>query len=164
MLDMFQILEAFDKYKSSMEKVGKAIGDYSVNTQLDKLNYFELALFSFISGNSDMHLKNFSMILSPEGWILAPAYDLLNVTLANPEDTEELALTLDAKKKRIRLAQFDSLAARLELTTRQRDRAYIRLQKNRKVVYEWIEKSFLPDATKEHYLSIVNQRYTQLGL
>jgi len=164
MLDMFQILEAFDKYKSSMEKVGKAIGEHSVNTQLDRLYYFELALFCFVSGNSDMHLKNFSMILSPQGWILSPAYDLLNVSLANPADDEELALTLGAKKKKIGRPQFDELAERLELTTRQKDRAYSRLQTNQGTAVDWIEKSFLPDDVKEGYLSIVSSRYKQLGM
>lgn len=164
MLDMFQILEAFDKYKSSMEKVGKAIGDYSVNTQLDRLYYFELALFSFVSGNSDMHLKNFSMIRSPGGWILSPAYDLLNVALANPADNEELALTLGAKKRKIGRAEFDELASRLELTSRQRDGAYKRLQKNRDIAVKGVEKSFLPEDAKEGYLNIMASRYNQLGM
>ena len=46
MIDMFQITEAHDKYKCSMEKVGKALDDYSGNTLLDKIFYFDLALFS----------------------------------------------------------------------------------------------------------------------
>ena len=147
-----------------MEKVGKAIGDYSVNTQLDKLYYFELALFCFVSGNSDMHLKNFSMILSPYGWVLAPAYDLLNVALANPADNEELALTLGAKKRKIARAQFDELSNRLELTIRQRERAYNRLQKNKDIALSWIEKSFLPDYVKVEYIAIMTSRYKQLGI
>lgn len=64
MLDMFQILEAFDKYKSSMKKVGRAIGKYSNNTLLDKLHFFELSIFCFLTGNDDMRLKNFSLINS----------------------------------------------------------------------------------------------------
>ncbi len=99
MMDMFQITEAVDKYKSSMEKIGKALDKYSQNTLLDKVLYFELALFSFLTGNNDMHLKNFSMIESKSGWVLSPAYDLLNVTIVFPEDTEELALTIARKKK-----------------------------------------------------------------
>src|SRR5690606_35712145 len=63
MLDMFQILEAFDKYKSSMERVGKAIAKYAENTLLDLSNFFELTVFCFLTGNNDMHLKNFSMIV-----------------------------------------------------------------------------------------------------
>nr|WP_281257143.1 HipA domain-containing protein [Mangrovibacterium marinum] len=60
MLDMFQITEAFDKYKGSMEKVGKALDTYSANTMLDKIFFFEMALFSFLTGNNDMHLKNWN--------------------------------------------------------------------------------------------------------
>lgn len=99
MLDMFQITEAFDKYKSSMEKVGKALDSYSNNTLLDKILFFELAVFNFLIGNNDMHLKNFSMIESTSGWILAPAYDLLNVAIILQDDTDELALTLQGKKR-----------------------------------------------------------------
>ncbi|MGD2035221.1 MAG: HipA domain-containing protein, partial [Bacteroidales bacterium] len=57
MLDMFQITEAFDKYKSSMEKIGNAIHQFSENTLLDKIYLFELTLFCFLTGNNDMHLK-----------------------------------------------------------------------------------------------------------
>lgn len=59
MIDTFQILEAFDKYKSSMEEVGKAIGQYSSRAIFDKLNFFELTIFNFLTGNNDIHLKNF---------------------------------------------------------------------------------------------------------
>jgi serine/threonine-protein kinase HipA len=93
MIDMFQIIEAFDKYKSSMERIGKVLQQHSENTLLDLVSFFELTLFSFITGNNDMHLKNFSMIKTHSGWSLSPAYDLLNVRIANQEDNEELALT-----------------------------------------------------------------------
>ncbi|WP_299780587.1 HipA domain-containing protein [uncultured Formosa sp.] len=120
MLDMFQITETFDKYKSSMEKVGKALDSYSNNTLLDKIFYFELAVLSFLTGNNDMHLKNFSMIESPSVWILAPAHDLLNVTIVLPEDTEELVLTLEGKKRKLKKIHFEHLGVSLELTNKQR--------------------------------------------
>ena len=100
MLDMFQITEASDKYRSSLENIGKVLDKCSANTLLDKLYFFEITVFSFLTGNNDMHLKNFSMINNREEWILSPAYDLLNVTIINPEDDEELALTLEGKKKK----------------------------------------------------------------
>lgn len=100
-LDMFHITETFDKYKSAMEKIGKALDEFSDNTLLDKVYFLELAIFSFLTGNNDMHLKNFSMIHSGETLTLALAYDLLNVAMVNPDDTEELALTLEGKKKRL---------------------------------------------------------------
>ena len=91
MLDMFQITEAFDKYRSSMEKVGKAVIEHSSNTLLDVLRLYEVVIFTYITGNNDMHLKNFSLILKDENWGFAPAYDLLNVQLHLPEDKEETA-------------------------------------------------------------------------
>ncbi len=164
MLDMFQITEAVDKYKSSMEKVGKALHDYSGNTQLDKVFYFELAVFAFLTGNNDMHLKNFSMIESPSGWVLAPAYDLLNVAIVNPDDTEELALTLDGKKKKLRMENFERLGKTLELTDKQIEGVFKRTIKNKPMAIEWIDKSFLSDTMKETYKNVVETRYEQLKL
>lgn len=130
MLDMFQILEAFDKYKGSMERVGKALGEYSENTLLDKLRLFEITLFCFLTGNNDMHLKNFSMIQSAQGWVLAPAYDLLNVAIIIPEDTEELALTLEAKKQRIKRGHFVRFGESLGLNSKQIQGVFGRFKKN----------------------------------
>src|SRR5690554_7625674 len=81
---MFQINEAFDKNKNPMERFGKAIGSYSENNFLDKVFYFDVALFTFMSGNNDMNLKNFTLIESSFGWALAPAYDILNVSIVLP--------------------------------------------------------------------------------
>lgn len=164
MIDMFQITEAFDKYKSSMEKVGKALDSYSSNTLLDKIFYFELALFSFLTGNNDMHLKNFSMIESDSGWLLAPAYDLLNVAIVNPEDDEELALTLAGKKKKLQRKHFVGLGIDLGLTERQISGVFKRMIKNRKQAVEWIEKSFLSKDKKSKYLDILEERYARLEL
>jgi len=162
MLDMFQITEAFDKYKSSMEKVGKALHDYSGNTLLDKVFYLELSVFCFLTGNNDMHLKNFSMIESPSGWILAPAYDLLNVAIVNPDDTEELALTIEGKKKKIKWAHFKHLGEGMGLTSKQIQGVYSRMLKNKPKAIELIEKSFLSDGMKEAYKNLLESRYEQL--
>ena len=169
MLDMFQITEAFDKYRSSLEKVGKALHAYSANTQLDKLFFFELCLFSFLTGNNDMHLKNFSMIETsfegqPTQWVLAPAYDLLNVAIVLPEDKEELALTLGGKKRKIKKADFDYLADALGLTSKQATGAYKRMGRNRHKADQLIAKSFLSEDMKEAYQHVLEQRYAQLGI
>ncbi len=163
MIDMFQITEAFDKYKSSMEKVGKALDSYSNNTLLDKIFYFELALFCFITGNNDMHLKNFSMIESPSGWVLSPAYDLLNVSIVNPADEEELALTLMGKKKKLKRAHFEQLGNGLGLNDKQMERAFERMEKNQPKAMQWIDRSFLSDEMKKAYKLVVEKRYAQLA-
>ena len=164
MIDMFQITEAFDKYKSSMEKVGKALDSYSSNTLLDKTFYFDLALFSFISGNNDMHLKNFSMIESPSGWVLTPAYDLLNVAIVFPEDTEELALTLVGKKKKLRREHFEQLGKGLGLTSKQIKGAFNRMIKNKQSAIELIDRSFLSNEMKVAYHKVLEGRFEQLEL
>ena len=159
MLDMFQITEAFDKYKSSMEKIGKALNDYSDNTLLDKLNFFELAIFSFITGNNDMHLKNFSMIHIADTWTLAPAYDLLNVAIVNPEDTEELALTLEGKKKKLKWEHFERLGRNLELNDKQINGVVKRFEKNKPKALKWIDNSFLSSDYKQKYKTLLEERY-----
>lgn len=164
MIDMFQITEAFDKYKSSMERIGKVLHKYSSNTQLDKIFFFELSLFSFLTGNNDMHLKNFSMIKGKSGWVLAPAYDLLNVSIILPEDKEELALTLEGKKKKLRKDHFVKFGKGMELTGKQIDSVFKRLIKNKNRAIEWIDKSFLSDEMKNAYKDVLQGRYEQLNL
>ncbi|OYX24264.1 MAG: phosphatidylinositol kinase [Flavobacteriales bacterium 32-35-8] len=162
MLDMFQITEAFDKYKSSMEKIGKALDEYSDNTLLDKLYFLELGIFSFLTGNNDMHLKNFSMIHSADTWTLAPAYDLLNVAIVNPDDTEELALTLEGKKKKLKWEHFKKLGISLGLNEKQLKGIANRFQKNKPIAHQWIDNSFLSDDFKEKYKTLLEERYYRL--
>ncbi len=164
MIDMFQITEAFDKYKGSMEKIGKALGSYSSNTLLDKTYFFDLTLFSFLTGNNDMHLKNFSMIENTSGWVLSPAYDLLNVAIVIPEDTEELALTLAGKKKKLKREHFERFGEGLGLTPKQIKAALNRVTKINSSASDWIERSFLSDEMKTAYKNVIKERYNQLEL
>lgn len=164
MLDMFQILEAFDKYKSSMERVGKAISAYSSNTLLDQTYYFELSLFSYLTGNNDMHLKNFSMINLEDDWLLAPAYDLLNVSIINPKDEEELALTLEGKKKKLKPEHFLKFGTGLGLSNRQIRNIYKGFSLKKKEAFEWLDRSFLSPDYIEAYKALMDSRYNVMEL
>lgn len=163
MLDMFQILEAYDKYKGSMEKVGKAITNYAANTLLDIWDFFELTVFCFLTGNNDMHLKNFSMIAQSNGeWSLAPAYDLLNVAIVNPADKEELALTISARKSKFNRIRFVEFGQNLGLTNRQIEGVFARLFKNKQLALDMIDISFLSDEFKDKYRELLVERYNRL--
>ncbi len=162
MIDMFPITEAFDKYKSSMEKIGRALQAYSSNTLLDKLFFFEMTLFSFLTGNNDMHLKNFSMIESTSGWILSPSYDLLNVAIVNPDDKEELALTLNGKKKKFTKEHFVQFGENLGLTTKQIITVFNRFQKKKSGMIEMIQNSFLSKKIEVAYTEILEERFLRL--
>ena len=158
MLDMFQILEAFDKYKSSVERVGNAVREYSTNTILDMLRLFEIIIFSYITGNNDMHLKNFSLILNGEDWVLSPFYDLLNVNLHLPEDKEEIALTLNAKKRKLTILDFRELGFKFNLNEKQIKNTFNRFVKSELKLHKEIENSFLSEENKEKYKKLFNQR------
>ncbi len=159
MIDMFQVLEAFDKYRGSMERIGKAIETYAENTLLDKLRFFELTIFSYLTGNNDMHLKNFSMIKTSYGWALSPAYDLLNVKIVNSEDTEELALTIAGKKKKITFQNFLDFGEGLELSNKQISSVLKRFKKLQKDALNLIEESFLSEEMRELYRDFLSAQY-----
>jgi len=164
MLDMFQLTEAFDKYKSSMEKIGKVIDMYSANTALDKLYFLELSLFSFLTGNNDMHLKNFCLIVTDYGWILSPAYDLLNVTILNPDNKEEMVLPIEGKKKKLERKHFEQLGNSLGLTLKQISGVFNRFYVKKEVVIMVLNSSFLSSEMKSKYLQILNERYDTIYL
>lgn len=158
MQDMFQIIEAFDKYRSSLEKIAKAISEYSSNTLLDILRFYEVILFSYITGNNDMHLKNFSLIRNNEDWEFSPAYDLLNVHLHLPEDKEETALTLAGKKSRLNKKDFIQLGLKFNLSEKQISNSFKRLKKGEKKMLALIEKSFLTPKNQEEYKLMISSR------
>lgn len=109
MEDMCQLTERMteDKYHGSYEQIAKTILKYSSSPGLDIVNFFELVLFSFLTGNADMHLKNFSLLEQVGiGMTFSPAYDLVNTKLVNPADNEELALNLNGNKKKIKNQDF----------------------------------------------------------
>jgi serine/threonine-protein kinase HipA len=162
MLDMFQITEAVDKYKSTMERVGKALRQYSTDTLLDQLKYFELTVFCFLTGNNDMHLKNFSMIEKDGKWSLSPAYDLLNVNLANPKDKEELALSLEGKKTKFTRRQFERFGASLGLNNKQIYGVFNRFVKKQAKAKSLIEASFLSEEMQDAYWRIMLRAYKAL--
>lgn len=158
MLDMFQITEAFDKYRSSMEKVGKAVIEHSSNTLLDVLRLYEVVIFSYITGNNDMHLKNFSLVLKDENWGFAPAYDLLNVQLHLPEDQEETALTIGGKKSRLTKSDFIILGVKFGLSEKQIENVFQRFIKAEKKMLLFITQSFLSEANRIKYKDLLMQR------
>ncbi|HNY44060.1 MAG: HipA domain-containing protein [Bacteroidota bacterium] len=158
MLDMFQILEAFDKYKSSVEKIGRALAKHSANTVLDLLRLFEIVVFSYLTGNNDMHLKNFSMILKNEEWNLSPAYDLLNVNLHLPEDNEEFALTINGKKRKLTKSDFVNLGLKLQLTEKQISNTFDRFIKAENIMKQEISNSFLSTENQMKYIDLLEVR------
>ena len=153
-----------DKMPFSYERIAKVISQYSSMPKMDIVNFFEIVLFSWITGNNDMHLKNFSMYEPQEGMIrMTPAYDLLNAAILNPKDDEELALTLDGRKKHLKRSDFISAGEIMRIDTKIVDRLigkYVRLQSE---MTEFIGQSFLDDDLKSKYIELVSERIDRIN-
>jgi serine/threonine-protein kinase HipA len=155
-----------DKYKGSYEQIGKAILAYSENPVLDLVNFFEQVIFSFLTGNADMHLKNFSLIKGLRtGYVLAPAYDLVASALIVPGDTEELALNLNGKKRKIDRRDFDaSLSSFRVLDDRTIENIYRKFADTIPQWPQWIENSFVPEELKNGYKELIGNRASKLSI
>ena len=161
MEDMCQLTErqTEHKYKSSYERIAKAIGQYSSIPKMDITNYFEVILFSWITGNNDMHLKNFSLYEPNDGMIrLAPAYDLINAAILNPKDDEELALTLNGKKKKLKHSDFIAAGLTMGLERKTIERLILKYVKLFPKMYTAINNSFLNEELKNKYIELLKER------
>ena len=150
------------KYKGSHEQIAKVIKQHCDMPKLDLTNYMQELLFCFVTGNNDMHLKNFSLYRPSNGYQLTPAYDLINVAIANPEDKEELALSLSGRKTNLKLNDFLRSATLMGLE----EIVVLRLIDNmRKAMPKWkslIHSSFLSEDMKDRYERLIMSRMNRL--
>jgi serine/threonine-protein kinase HipA len=165
MEDMCQLTERLteDKYKGSHEQVAKTLLKYSATPLLDVGNFFEVVLFSFFTGNADMHLKNFSLLEKPGlGYTLSPAYDLLATALVNKADNEELALTLNGKKRKLKYNDFLVAFETSGLSKKVLDNTLENFYYCKRPMMEMLEKSFLTDELKDDFKKLLEERYRTL--
>jgi serine/threonine-protein kinase HipA len=168
MEDMCQLTQRLteDKYKGSYEQIAKIILQYADNPGLDLIRFFEQVIFSFITGNADMHLKNFSLIKQPgAGYSLAPAYDMIATALVVKDDTEELALNLNGKKRKLTKKDFDTAMTSFRLLDKRAiENIYRKFARNTAVWLPFIPQSFLPAAMQEAYISLIKERAARLEI
>ena len=152
------------KYDSSMEKVAGVIQQFCTFPAIERIKLFERTLFSFLIGNEDMHLKNFSLITRNQKKELAPAYDFLNTTIALKNAKEELALPLNGKKSN--LTQNDLLGyfarERLQLNEGVMKEVLSRFAATIPVWQDLIGRSFLSAQMKEAYGTVLATRTARL--
>jgi serine/threonine-protein kinase HipA len=151
------------KYNYSMEKTIQVIHDYCTFPSIEKIDYFKRILFCFLTGNEDMHLKNFSLITRNGRTTLTPAYDFLNSSIAIKNPQEEMALSLKRKKSNFKNTDFIEYFAkeRLELNTKTVDGVFTEIFKTISIWKELIEISFLSDEMKNKYLSLLENRVSR---
>ena len=168
MEDFCQITEHLTehKYRGSMEQVARTIRTYSSYAGNDLARLLDLLVFVFLTGNADMHLKNFSLLYDGESRSLAPAYDLLSTRLAIPEsvDPEELALPLNGKKNRLHPGDFSAFLKSAGLSETQFARTLRRFSSKMERMLAFIGESFLPETMVRDYRNLVRDRAARLGI
>ena len=152
------------KYESSMEKVAAVVERFCTFPAIERVKLFERTLFSFLTGNEDMHLKNFSLITRRGRIDLAPAYDLLNSTIALKKPQEEMALPIRGKRSNLtRNDLFDYFAIeRLQINERVLTEMIGRFQA---AVSRWdklLAASFLSPERKIAYSAVLDERKARL--
>lgn len=165
MEDMCQLTERMteNKYNGSYEQIAKAILRYSINPGLDVVNFFEQVVFSFLTGNADMHLKNFSLInRPPHGYVLSPAYDMVATKLVNPADDEELAITLNGKQRKITRTDFVTAFSSHRLDGKQQENIFRKMERAKPKWMEFIDMSFICESFKESLKNLIDSRLERL--
>ena len=150
-----------DKYRGSYERCAKIISKYSSRKGLDMTELYLRLLFSFVVGNSDMHLKNFSLIETGEGsgkYVLSPAYDLLPVNVVMPEDKEQFALALNGKKMNLWRKDFMVFADECGGSRASAEKMIGLIVKKKEVLISMCRASFLPEYMQERLCTVINDR------
>ena len=154
-----------DKYKGSYERCAKIVDKYSSRQGLDMTELYLRIVFSYVVGNSDMHLKNFSLIETEEGsgeYILSPAYDLLPVNLIMPEDKEQFALTMNGKKQNIRRKDFLIYAEKCGISKVSAEKMIESIVKKKDKFINMCMESLLPEHLKNEFVELLEKRISVL--
>lgn len=153
-----------EKYKGSSELIAKEIRGRCTNFGEDLVKLLDLLLFCFVTGNSDMHLKNFSL-MSIKGQVkFSPFYDLLStrLLLTEKEDSEDLALPLNGKKSKLKRRDFYEFSKRIGISDAVFERSLERLQNSVKIFHECIDRSFISEKKKVEFHNLINMRMKRI--
>ena len=169
MLDMCQLTNRLTehKYYGTYQQLADTIKKYSSAPMLDVQRFWELVLFSWMTGNSDMHCKNFSLIDTGNGeYVLSPAYDLLAVLLADPADTEEMAMSFSVggKKNGFNRSTFMTAFVDSGISIARSEKMIEQMKTYLPKWKELISQSFLPEKMKVDYYALLDKRNSALDV
>jgi serine/threonine-protein kinase HipA len=153
-----------DKYESSYEKIAKAINQYAYNPLISVVRFYEQVIVSFLIGNNDMHLKNFSLMAKQiNKYELAPLYDMISAQLLLPEDKDELALHLNGKKRKLKKEDFNQAMLRAKIPEKAIQNLWKRIEKGTLNWTTLIDNSFLTFENKEKFKELIGHKKQQLA-
>lgn len=159
--EFFQILESGNKYKGSVEQIGRKLKEISTAPGYDVQLFFERVVFNFIIGNGDAHLKNYSIAYKDKETIrLTPAYDIVCSKLVIP-DEEDSALSINARKNGLKRDDFDKLAEYLNIPIRIR---YEKFEKSLILMETIIKNSKIKKDIQERFITIIKERLSHMNI
>ena len=159
--EFFQILGSGNKYKGSVEQIGRKLKEISTAPGYDAQLFFERVVLNFIIGNGDAHLKNYSIAYKDKETIrLTPAYDIVCSKLVIP-DEEDSALSINAKKNELKRDDFDKLAEYLNIPIRIR---YEKFEKSLILMETIIKNSKIKQEIQEQFITIIKERLSRMNI
>ncbi|MCP4653124.1 MAG: HipA domain-containing protein [Candidatus Omnitrophica bacterium] len=159
--DFTQILEETDKYRGSVEQIGRKIKEKSSAPGYDAQLFFEMVVLNFILGNGDAHLKNYSLLYRDKDNVrLTPAYDIVCSKLVLPNE-EDSAIAINGKKNRLKIEDFNELAEYLSVPLKVR---YEKFENKFTAMREIINCSSIAKEKQQQFLEIISERLSRLGL
>jgi serine/threonine-protein kinase HipA len=162
--DIHQVLGGPDKYAGSHSQIARVIRDYCTFAPLELQRFYELTIFNFAIGNGDAHRKNFSLLTDQKGIVaLSPAYDLVSSRLVISEEAEEMALTLNGKRNRLKRNDFLVFAESMQIEMKYADIKIAELLALGDKFREMITNSALTVQLQERFLEIITKRLNRLA-
>ncbi|MBI4386957.1 MAG: HipA domain-containing protein [Elusimicrobia bacterium] len=158
---MFQLLGSTDKYKGSLESVGKAIRAHAENVGLDTVDCFERVLFCFLIGNGDMHLKNWAFLIREKKASLAPCYDFVSSRVYFDEE-EDSALMINGKKNKLKRSDFESLAGYLKIDAKAATNSFEKMQNAQEKLRELAIYSELSPSMRQKFEKVMTERFKRI--
>ena len=153
------------KYRGSYEQIAKGILRYTQNPLLETVKFYQQVIVSFLIGNNDMHLKNFSILASDTQYYqLSPAYDMVAVKLLIPEDNEELALNINGKKRKLNREDFNEAMLKAHIPQKAIENLWKRIEKGMENWKALIDNSFLSSELKSTLENLIKVRLSQLEM
>lgn len=155
------------KYNSfTYEDVGNQLNP------VDRIRLIRILIFNFLTGNGDVHLKNLSLLESPDGdMLLSPSYDLMNTKLHidDPQIAMNLFKEMERTKRDLLTATYDykikdflKLGDRIKIKEKILHSIEKEFHAAKTTMLMYIDKSFLSDAGKLKYKQVVELSHKQL--
>ena len=152
------------KYQGSYEMIAKLIERFSTVAKLDVINFWQQVIFSWIVGNADMHLKNFSLYgIKPGEHTLSPTYDQMSTALVMPEDTDELALPLNGFQKKLLALDFIQAMVATGVSGQVAKRLIANFKQYAAKWFQIIDASFIAEGQKDAFKQLITNRLDTLS-